>query len=1128
MTVDNSLLDADLKARTDALDVSRSFIIQAPAGSGKTELLIQRYLALLAVVDSPEEVVAITFTRKAAAEMQLRVLTALRRAAEDELPDEAHERTTFELARNVLQRSGERRWNLQTNARRLRVLTLDALNASIARSQILREKGGGARVIVGAELKSCYEAAALATLDWLGEGGSTRNATVDVLTHVDNHTGLYSSYLSQLLASRDQWLPFIGSGSLSETDAAELRSRFEESLHIAVTDLLQTAQQRLQRLEYSELAGLLDFAATNITQEKGESHGSSCLCGLTDLPAATPERSDQWRALANIILTQKGEVRKQVTKLQGFPADDKARKLTMKSLLTEMQADAGLAEVLASLLTLPPVRYDDQQWRVLLALFRVLPVAVSELDRLFTERGIVDHIDVAIRAARALGTPEEPGDIALLLDYQIKHLLVDEMQDTSAAQYRLVETLIAGWQAGDGRSLCCVGDPMQSIYRFRNAEVGQFLLAQTVGIGQIPLERLTLRRNFRSGEHLVNWFNDVFPAVLSPTDDPMRSAVAYSSAVSVEKHHGLGSVNVHPVYESDTDAEARAGSDLIRATLADNPEDEVAVLVRGRTQLPQLLAALREAGVPYRAIEIDRLTDLPEIIEVLAITRAASQIADRIAWLGLLRSPCVGLDWTDLHALVGNDTGSSIWELLEDQERVNRLSAYGQDAVARSKPVLSELVRPRRAASLRDIVEKVWFALGGPGVLRDSFAIENVYRFLQLLSQLERAGTVVDVGALESILDLERVSNNDEARLQIMTMHRSKGLQFDHVLLYGLGRAPGSGNRALLSWFDLPAGHGEERKVISPVGARATPDNDPIHRFIELSESDKDKHEQGRLLYVACTRAMKSLHLMGHTTTDKDGSAVRAPRSNSLLFKLWPAIEVDFIEAYSGDLHEQPGSESGWSQPSLRRLQQPWTLPEPALLPGTQDDSPAEAQDNEVEFYWVGTEARVAGTIVHRWLQFVVNNSLDPTTMAQGEFDAVTKRWLREEGMSEDSHESICQRVERAVLDTLEDSSGKWILHGEGHTELALSGMHDGEVASVVLDRVRIDDNGVHWIVDYKTSSHEGGNLAGFLQVEVDRYRPQLERYSSIYSNWADVTPRCALYFPLLKKFVEVELGQSD
>jgi len=96
-------------------------------------------------------------------------------------------------------------------------------------------------------------------------------------------------------------------------------------------------------------------------------------------------------------------------------------------------------------------------------------------------------------------------------------------------------------------------------------------------------------------------------------------------------------------------------------------------------------------------------------------------------------------------------------------------------------------------------------------------------------------------------------------------------------------------------------------------------------------------------------------------------------------------------------------------------------------------------------------------------------------------------------------------------------------LAGEGHTELALTGVIDGQPESVVIDRIRIDENGVHWIVDYKTSTHEGGNLQGFLHQESDRYRPQLSRYAAIYAKLSGKEVRTALYFPLLREFCEVE-----
>ena len=133
MTAETRLAREDEQARSEALDVTRSFIVQAPAGSGKTELLIQRYLRLLETVDEPEEIIAITFTRKAAAEMKIRVLQALRRARAGEVPSKPHEKITAEAAGSAVSRDEARGWQLENNPRRMRIQTLDALNASITR-----------------------------------------------------------------------------------------------------------------------------------------------------------------------------------------------------------------------------------------------------------------------------------------------------------------------------------------------------------------------------------------------------------------------------------------------------------------------------------------------------------------------------------------------------------------------------------------------------------------------------------------------------------------------------------------------------------------------------------------------------------------------------------------------------------------------------------------------------------------------------------------------------------------------------------------------------------------------------------------------------------------------------------
>jgi ATP-dependent exoDNAse (exonuclease V) beta subunit len=665
---------------------------------------------------------------------------------------------------------------------------------------------------------------------------------------------------------------------------------------------------------------------------------------------------------------------------------------------------------------------------------------------------------------------------------------------------------------------------MQSIYRFRNAEVAQFLLAQRAGIGCVELDRLLLRRNFRSGKFLVDWFNTVFSCVLPASDDPVRGAVSYAEALPALDSDG--DCRIHPLFAADPASEAEQGCRIIRETLERNPDDDMAVLVRGRTQLAALLPLLRAAGIDYQAVDIDRLTDLPEIIDVLALTRAMVHPGDRLAWLALLRGPWIGWDWSDLHALVVNDTKSTVWELLHDAARLLAISRDARASLERASPVLESLRSVSRSESLRDRVERAWLELGGPAMLDGPDRVENVYRYLDVLEKLETAGTLHDVAELEAQLDLERVSNNSAARLQVMTMHRAKGLQFDHVLLYGLGRVPRRSDRAVLSWFDLPEEHGTEEKIISPVGRRADIENDPIHRFIELNEAEKDRHEVGRLLYVACTRARKSLHLLGHTRVSPDGGSLRAPDARSLLSLLWPAVLPQFEQAFEpSPVDTSTAGVDQWLTPQRRRIEPGWQLPEVGAVPGQEAVLDDKTELRTVDYYWVGAEARIAGTVVHRWLQLSVQEAPRIDVMDGDRIAETTEYWLRELGIAPgEAMARIKGRVVAALEAVRSDARGRWLLSGEGHAELALSGIVNGLVESGVLDRVRVDDDGTHWIVDYKTSTHEGGNLDGFLAAEAERYRGQLERYAALYRAYRGTNVRCALYFPLLQAFIEVDV----
>ena len=1129
MSSDRDLIESDIQARKDALNVRRSFIVQAPAGSGKTELLIQRYLCLLATVENPEEVLAITFTRKAATEMRLRVVQALQNAAQGVAVKVTHEQITADAAVAVLSRDRGADWGLMTNPKRMKILTLDSLNASIARMQPLTMGATSSNATVDMNaMNALYRKAAAATLDFVGETGYGGKATETVLLHLDNNTGSYVEYLSKMLMTRDQWLPFISSGNLSAAEAAALRERFEANLLRVVCDHLENLHAGTPSEAINEIFFLADYAAGNLVEDGNTDHPISSLMGLNELPGATEKSRIAWQALAEFLLKKDGGIRKQLDKRIGFPPGNKDVKQRMSDLLESLETAPMFVQYLHASRGLPPTQYTDEQWSVLLSLFQLLPIAAAELSCLASARGLTDYVEIGISAGHALGDADQPGDIALLLDYQVSHILVDEMQDTSKAQYRMLESLTGGWQKGDGRTLFCVGDPMQSIYRFRNAEVAQFLLARENGIGNIELEPLLLRQNFRSGEFLVHWFNTVFPIVLSDFDNPVDGAVSYSESVPVEKLIGQGDFHLYPVLGSDRNEEAEQSFSIIQKTLANHPDDSMAVLVRGRSHLPELLQKLRDGGIAYEAIDIDRLTDLPEIIDVLALTRAFAHLGDRLAWLGLLRSPWVGLTWSDLHYLVLGAPHASVLECLMDVERVLKLSPEGQQSVEKFLRLINPHLQADRSTELHSRVEAAWFDLGGPGLLRDARAVENVYRYFEILASLETGGTLLDFAELQNQLDSEHVSTNTAARLQIMTMHKAKGLQFDHVLLHGLGRSPRPRTPAVLSWFDLSDSQGGEEKIISPVGRRDDLTRDPLHQFIEKTEQAKDAHETGRLLYVACTRAKKSLHLVGNAKLSKNLERLLKPVSSTLLSLLWPAVEnqyEDLFKDYAAPPESSNQSDSVWIQPVLRRFDSPWDLPELATLPGQPDLAGEEDVGTyKVDYYWVGVDARLAGTIVHRWLQLAADGraKLDQATL--DDVRPVSKRWLRELGAGDDSIGAICNRVVSALQGVVGDEKGRWLLQGDGFAELALSAYVNGKIQSIVIDRVCIDEEGTHWIVDYKTSTHEGGNLDAFLQAESDRYRGQLNKYARIYADYSGAKLRCALYFPLLREFVEVDV----
>ncbi|HSC47733.1 MAG TPA: UvrD-helicase domain-containing protein, partial [Gammaproteobacteria bacterium] len=873
------LMAEDAAARRAALDVQASCIVRAPAGSGKTELLTQRYLALLATVDEPEELIAITFTRKAAAEMRSRIVEALELAAGVEPPGRSHKRLTWQLGKRVNGRDAERGWQLARHPARLRIQTIDSLNSELTRQMPLLA-GFGAPPRVNEKPGPLYAEAAQRTLRLLEDGDAAGSAAMATLArHLDNNLPRLQALLAGMLPRRDQWLHPVRAGA--PPTRAELEGGLERELH-AHLNRLHEALPVDTRQELAELAVL----AGRRLHEQGSDSQITCCAELTSLPASGDLAP--WRGIAELLLTNEGKWRRTLDRRLGFPPEDAAPKARALELLRRYSGDEALRTLLAAVPKLPASHYEDAPWQALEALLKLLPHAVAELRVVFAERGEVDFAEVALSALRALGEPEAPTDLALALDYRIRHLLVDEFQDTSVNQFRLLEMLSTGWQPGDGRSLFLVGDPAQSIYRFRQAEVGLFLRAWEHGLGALPLKRLTLAANFRSRAPLVDWYNRSFPGVFPARAEVAGGAVPYAPSAACRPAGQGTAVAVHPLSGEVRGQEAELVCRLVETAQREG-EAKVAVLVRARSHLAAIVRSLKRAGLRFQAVEIESLRDQPVVQDLLALTRALNHPADRTAWLAVLRAPWCGMTLAELHRLAAHERETPIAVLME----ADAAHAEMNPRYARTRRVLLGALAERRRGSLREQVERTWLRLGGPAALKDAEALADAEAYLELLEELDQGGTLPGVDELERRLAELFALPDPEAdgSLQLMTIHKAKGLEFDVVILPGLDAGTRRGEDELLVWLERPREAGEADLLLAPLHATGN-EKDPVYSWISALQRDQERLEIVRLLYVAATRARERLHLIGGAEVrERDGApAIAAPKSGSLLSFLWPAV----------------------------------------------------------------------------------------------------------------------------------------------------------------------------------------------------------------------------------------------
>ena len=1112
----NSLEQLDAKNRIRALDLE-SFIVEAPAGAGKTELLTQRYLKLLATVDEPEEIIALTFTNKAAAEMRNRILQSLLDCESNTAVTQPHKLQTRQLATVALKHASARGWQLLTQPSRLRIVTMDALCSSLARQMpLLSRLGGQPRVVDDASLH--YAEAAQLVLAEVANEASLQAPISAVLGFMHNDVEKLSKLLAKMLEKREQWLHLAGQQTALQS--AEIGKECQQALQYCIEEKLQAALHRLPASIQTMLMPAAHYATSNLDAD----HAYAPLLDWETPLEAKPHALPNWLALRSFLLTESGTFRKRLTVGEGFPPDKTGERERYKQVFVDVCELIGNPETLNALSQLPVISEADlhENSKIVQAFAALLQLAAAHLWGVFQAANEVDFVAIARSAIDALENEQGATDLALKLDYKISHLLVDEFQDTNATQMALLEQLTQGWEPHDTRTLFCVGDPMQSIYRFRKADVSLFLQAAERGIGHVQLTPLKLSRNNRSQPAVVDWINQSFDAIFPTQDNEIEAAIQYRKFIASKEIGADEGVELHAlVVENDEESdaaktnEARHVIDIIEKELEKNPSKKIAVLVRSRSHLRELVSEIRRhfAHIKFQALEIEELNQRQTVQDALSLTRALLHRADRVHWLNILRAPWCGLTLADLHALCADNHHATVWQLMQNCQ----LKDDGQTRLNHVKNVLTEAFAAQGRMPLRRWLESTWLKLGGASTLINAGDNRDVQAFFDLVEKLAQ-GNALDFAQLEMAMEKLYAKPDISAteQLQFLTIHGAKGLEFDCVILPALNRISRSPESPLMLWEKVLI-NGKSQLLAAPFTKKKKKNAPSIYDYIKALETTRGNNEIARLLYVAATRTERKLHLIASAKRTEKGFS---PSANSFLSLLWPIFETHFLNTEEKELVIESTENLSHFTSKLMRLPAPAI---PAIL--AQAHSTKSSFNSPLDSTQAITLNLAAdcGTLAHLYMEIIANTGLAqwPDSLIDAYSQAMCK-WLQQHGHDALASKKGAEEVLSALQTTLQSEAGKWVLQTRpsAANELAIASIENEAFSTKVIDRTFIEA-GTRWIIDYKSVVLDDNISEAALQAIAEQYREQLEAYAQLFTS--DALPiKKAILFLSIGKLVAI------
>ncbi|MDI4652644.1 MULTISPECIES: exodeoxyribonuclease V subunit beta [Pseudoalteromonas] len=1092
----------DSQARKDALNLE-SKIIKAPAGSGKTGLLTNYYLKLLSVVSHPREIQAMTFTNKAAREMAERILLSLNRAKSGFKPNNDFEKENIELAHAALKNSAKRGWCIEENINMLQISTIDSFCKKLLMHTAGEHEGTLATRNVSNDPHLLYKKA-ITELLYLHTDSKYGPQIRNLIAHFGNKVNRVEKLLIEMLETRERWIPVLFMQKTQVREALESKR---------ASFIVNTSQETFNTVKGNELRLRSVFRLLN---NLGSNLSAFCENGFDcDLI----QNIDTFKAISKVLLTATGAPKKRFTKNDGIPADlSKTEKDALTSELKAVTEMCG-AEI-AKLSALPRPEFKETEWTLLEATFNVMPLALAKLALTFKQAGEVDFTEVAMGAVRALNSESGVStESAINKSQTIKHILVDEFQDSNDTQLVMLELLTESWSENDGNTLFIVGDPMQSLYGFRNANVNIFMKAQ-YGIGNVALNNLQLETNFRSFNGVVDWVNGVFETAFPQDNDLLNAACKYTKSEAIKLGTSeQNSVEVHGFLDDD-DAKEEAAfiAEQVKNIHSKEPNATIAVLGRTRSVLKPVLAELENQNLHAKAVNVSKINKEPLCITAIALARILIDDLDKLAWLTVLNSGLVGLSLNDIEAIFKIDEDPYL--AVNDDKVHDILTGATLTSYCNSMKEINAALDAKRNKDFELVLEGLWLKLNGPSLAETSTDTDNVSIFFDVfkgtqscdlnLSWLDRQ--------LDNLYAKPKPLANNSRPVELMTIHGSKGLEFDYVFIPGMHkRGPNTPSR-LFSWGkveDRDLGVMACSEAIGIKGVDIT-----YHNYLNKLNAIKEQHELVRLMYVAVTRAVKQAFLTGKVSCKDD--EISAPPKNSLFFTIGSTFYSEV------NLHDAGMSKSSSTAiHPVRKVidaQHSMHLPQRNTLAAYRGQQRTQLLPNGIEF-----ESKLLNyeqAVIQQVIEQIGKDGIDNWNNKRvDEYAMAIMASLKQYSVPNCDLIRSVINVKNEIKELLTCDIFRSLNsnHELDHNEVAITIRKNRELKSIVIDKAFINKNGIAHVVDWESSKKPAGQeYETYINSQKAKHKLKLELYGKAYRELCGVNQASGYVYFTKRKHLEL------